>query len=102
MRLAELGGALGWERSRLHHQLTRVGRRGLVDRGPMSGAQDAAVQARLTDPGLAAIREARRHHLRDVRELVVDVLDDQRLAQLGDVSTELLAAFAAHPQLSRR
>ena len=94
MRLAALGVALGWERSRLHHQLTRMCKRGLVDRGPMPAAGDGrAIEARLTEDGLAAIRKARPHHLRDVRELVIDVLDDEQFQQLGKLSSALIAAF---------
>ena len=96
MRLAELGTGLGWERSRLHHQLTRMCKRGLVERGPMPDAGDGrAVEAVLTDHGVSAIRKARRHHARDVRELVIDVLGDQQLEQLGDVASVLLAALQA-------
>lgn len=96
MRLADLGATLGWERSRLHHQLTRMSRRGLVERGPMSDADDSrAVQAVLTDAGLAAIRAASRRHARDVRELVVDVLGDDQLEQLGAVSATLLTSLQA-------
>jgi DNA-binding MarR family transcriptional regulator len=98
MRLSDLGATVGWERSRVHHQLTRMCKRGLVERGPMPDAGDGrAIQAALTDEGLAAIRKARRHHARDVRELVVDVLDDQQLEQLGDVSSTLLAALQGRP-----
>ena len=94
MRLVDLGTTLGWERSRVHHQLTRMGKRGLVERGPMADAADGrAIEAVLTDQGLAAIRKARRHHAGDVRELVVDVLDDRQLEQLGEVSSVLLAAL---------
>jgi DNA-binding MarR family transcriptional regulator len=94
MRLVDLGTRLGWERSRLHHQLTRMSRRGLVDRCRMPDAEDSrAIQAVLTDQGLSAIRDAARRHARDVRELVIDVLDDQQLKQLGDASTALLTAL---------
>jgi DNA-binding MarR family transcriptional regulator len=96
MRLVDLGATLGWERSRLHHQLTRMCSRGLVERGPMPDAEDGrAIQAILTDHGLAAIRQASRHHARHVRELVIEVLDDDQLAQLGEVSATLLAALRA-------
>lgn len=97
LRLVDLGNRLGWERSRLHHQLTRMSRRGLVERGPMPDAADSrAIQAVLTDRGLLAIREASRRHARDVRELVIDVLDDEQLKELGDASAALLAALRAH------
>jgi DNA-binding MarR family transcriptional regulator len=98
MRQADLGAALGWERSRLHHQLTRMCKRGLAEREPMPDAEDGrAVQARLTEQGVAAIREARRRHLRDVRELVIDVLDDRQLNELGDISWALLTALEQAP-----
>lgn len=98
MRQAELGAALGWERSRLHHQLTRMCKRGLIDRGPMLDAEDSrAIEVRLTEQGLTVISEARPHHLRDVRDLVIDVLDDQQLERLGDISSVLLTSFGVQP-----
>ena len=97
LRLVDLGTRLGWERSRLHHQLTRMSGRGLVERGPMPDAEDSrAIQAVLTDQGLSAIRKASRRHARDVCELVIDVLDDEQLKQLGDASAALLTALRAH------
>ena len=97
LRLVDLGRRLGWERSRLHHQLTRMSRRGLVERGPMPDAEyGRAIQAVLTDQGLSAIRKASRRHARDVRELVIDVLDDHQLKQHGDASAVLLTALRAH------
>jgi DNA-binding MarR family transcriptional regulator len=97
LRLVDLGTRLGWERSRLHHQLTRMTRRGLVERAPMLDAGDSrAIQAVLTDQGLSAIRKASRRHARDVRELVIDVLDDEQLKQLGDASEVVLTALRAH------
>jgi len=96
MRLADLGSTLGWERSRLHHQVTRMCERGLLERGPMPDAPDGrAVQAVLTEEGLQAIRRAARPHARDVRELVVDVLTDEQLEQLGGISAAILAALGA-------
>jgi DNA-binding MarR family transcriptional regulator len=62
----------------------------------MPNAEDGrAIQAVLVDHGLTAIRQASRHHTRDVRALVVEVLDDDQLAQLGQVSATLLAALRA-------
>jgi DNA-binding MarR family transcriptional regulator len=96
MRLSDLGATLGWERSRLHHQLTRMCKRGLVQRGPMPNTLDTrAIEAVMTDDGMAAIRKARRYHARDVRELVVDFLEDRQLEALGEASSALLAALRA-------
>ena len=94
MRLSELGSTLGWERSRLHHQLSRMSKRGLVERGPMPDVVDGrAAQAVMTAEGLAAIRSASRRHARDVRDLVIDVLDDEQLDQLGEASAVLLRSL---------
>ena len=96
MRQAELGTTVGWERSRLHHQLTRMSKRGLVERAPMHDAADGrAIEARLTKEGLSAIRAARRRHLDDIHEMVIDVLDNKQLRQLGEVSSAILASLGA-------
>lgn len=91
MRLSELRAALGWEGSRLHHQLTRMSKRGLVERDPMPNTGGGrAIEVRVTSEGLRALRKARPHHLQDVRELFIDVLDDAQLEQLGELSALLL------------
>src|SRR5690349_9681292 len=47
MRLYELGQAVNWEKSRLHHQLARMAKRGLVDREPCgSRGIEAAITGR--------------------------------------------------------
>ena len=56
MRPFDLSRALGWEKSRLHHQLTRMCSRGLVERRPDPDSGNArAVQVVLTQDGLAAV-----------------------------------------------
>ena len=63
----------------------------------MPNADDSrAIQADLTDYGMSAIRKASRRHARDIRELVIDVLDDQQLKQLGHASAVLLTALRTH------
>src|SRR3954447_7660614 len=37
MRVTELAGSLGWEKSRVAHQLTRMERRGLLERSAAGG-----------------------------------------------------------------
>ncbi|MFF7329821.1 MarR family transcriptional regulator [Streptomyces sp. NPDC008150] len=50
LRQSELGASLGWDRTRISHQLTRMGKRGLVTRERANG-----VTVALTDSGRAAI-----------------------------------------------
>jgi DNA-binding MarR family transcriptional regulator len=96
MRPFDLSRGLGWEKSRLHHQLTRMCDRGLVERRPDPGSGNArAVQVVLTPHGLAAIRAAAPGHVRDVRRLALDALTDEQLAQLGDISRAVIARVTA-------
>ena len=90
-RAYELSRRLAWEKSRLHHQLTRMCSRGLVERRPDPDSGNArAVQIVLTRDGLAAIVAAAPEHVRDVRQLL-DALTDEQLAQLGEISRAIIA-----------
>jgi len=72
IRLDEAGGALrqsvlasqlGWDRTRLSHQLTRMGSRGLLERTKTTGG----VHVALTSEGRSAIAAARPVHAAAVR-----------------------------------
>src|SRR5882757_4131238 len=56
-RIGELGDRLGWEQSRLSHQLRRMRSRGLVARADAADDRRAATIG-LTDAGLAALAAA--------------------------------------------
>lgn len=88
MHLHELGRALGWEKSRLHHQLTRMCRRGLVHR---ERCGSRGVHAVISAEGLAAIQEAAPDHATEVRRLFVDVLTPAQLDQFADIAEVILA-----------
>ena len=70
-RISELGERLGWEQSRLSHQLSRMRARGLVER---RGAADdrRAATVELTTDGRAALEAAAPGHAELVRTLVFD------------------------------
>ena len=90
LRVGELGAALGWEKSRLSHHLTRMERRGLVAR------EDAAADGRgsevvLTPAGRAAIEAAAPAHVAAVRALVFDVLTEEQVRSLLEVTGTVLA-----------
>jgi DNA-binding MarR family transcriptional regulator len=90
IRVGELGAALGWEKSRLSHHLTRMERRGLVAR------EDVATDGRgsevvLSDTGRAAIEAAAPAHVDAVRALVFDVLDAEQVQAWTELTTTLLA-----------
>jgi DNA-binding MarR family transcriptional regulator len=94
LRQYELGELLEWEKSRLHHQLTRMCRRGFVERGPDPDHPGSrATYVTLTDAGSRALLAAVPAHSRQVRRLVIDLLTDEELDQLRAVSERILAGL---------
>jgi len=67
LRQNELAASLGWHRSRLSHQLTRMQERGLVTRV----AAGTGVEVRATSAGREVIARARPHHAAAVREHLI-------------------------------
>ncbi|MDF0528808.1 MarR family winged helix-turn-helix transcriptional regulator [Tsukamurella sp. 8F] len=66
LRQSELAASMGWHRSRLSHQLTRMCERGLVERREASGGVDVLVTARgreLADAARPVHADAVRAHL---------------------------------------
>lgn len=94
LRLFELGRIVDWEKSRLSHHLTRMAKRGLVERRECPSDGRGAFVA-LTATGRAAIERAAPGHVEDVRQFVVDALGPERLAALGDIAETVVAALAA-------
>jgi DNA-binding MarR family transcriptional regulator len=84
LRLSQLATIIGWERSRLSHHLQRMASRGLVDR-VQSETDGRATDASLTDTGLRMLRVAAPKHVAWVRTLFFSDLDDDRVAELGDL-----------------
>jgi DNA-binding MarR family transcriptional regulator len=73
LRTRDLGRSIGWERSRLSHQVSRMEKRGLVVREECeSDARGSMV--RLTDAGRAAIDAAAPDHVDAVRTHFLDRL----------------------------
>ncbi|KQO60068.1 hypothetical protein ASF23_15375 [Curtobacterium sp. Leaf261] len=64
LRQNELGASMGWHRSRLSHQLTRMEGRGLVARATVDGGVEVAI----TTSGRALVATARPVHASSVRE----------------------------------
>lgn len=90
VRARDLGAALGWEKSRLSHHLTRMAARGLV------GRTDAVDDARgsvvvLTPAGRAAIEAAAPGHVDAVRALFFTDLTPEQLEALGTLTGTVLA-----------
>ncbi|MGX9789112.1 MarR family winged helix-turn-helix transcriptional regulator [Mycobacterium sp. MMS18-G62] len=81
-RVNELGEALGWEQSRVSHQLRRMRGRGLVVRHGSDDDRRGAV-VEITDAGQAALEAAAPGHAELVRAVVFDGVSPTQLRALA-------------------
>ena len=75
LQITELAALIGWERSRLSHQVRRLCERGLTER-IQSEDDGRATDALLTKKGLEVIGAAAPEHVALVRKLFFDPLPD--------------------------
>ena len=96
LRSFQLGALIRWEKSRLSHHLTRMEKRGLIAREecPTDGRGAFVV---LTPAGRWAIETAAPLHVEEVRRLFVDLLTEEQLAQLVDITGTVLEVLRAQP-----
>ncbi|MEO3888446.1 MarR family transcriptional regulator [Nonomuraea sp. B5E05] len=89
LRARDLGRMVGWERSRISHQVTRMEKRGLVAREECS--EDArGSMVRLTDAGRKAIVAAAPAHVAAVRRHFIGALTDAELDVIGPALERVL------------
>jgi DNA-binding MarR family transcriptional regulator len=96
LRARELGALLAWEKSRVSHQVSRMEKRGLVER------RECDTDARgtwiaMTNDGRRAVLGAMRDHASTLRAYFFDVLSPEQLSAIRSVSTSVLDAL--EPQL---
>ncbi|HWS32491.1 MAG TPA: MarR family winged helix-turn-helix transcriptional regulator [Actinoplanes sp.] len=92
--IATLASVTGWEPSRLSHQLTRTGKRGLIDR--VASAQARYPDAVLTENGLNAITRAAPRHAAAVQALFIEPLGPAGLDALTTIARTVLKGLDAH------
>ncbi len=93
MRLFQLGNELGWEKSRISHQVSRMVERGLVEKRKCGSDRRGAFVV-VTPAGRHEIGAAAPSHLKAVRRLFVDRLTPSQLASVAEVADVVLAAVA--------
>jgi DNA-binding MarR family transcriptional regulator len=96
LRSSELASRIGWERSRLSHQLGRMQRRGVIDRTPHH-EDSRGWEVGLTDSGRATYLRATSAHSRAVRANFADLLSAEQLSQLGDIMHVIERHLRADP-----
>ncbi|BBZ28589.1 MarR family transcriptional regulator [Mycolicibacterium madagascariense] len=86
--------ALGWEKSRLSHQLRRMQKEGLIDREPNPDDARSTV-VHLLRAGRAAIERAAPRHVEDVRRDFIDLFSPDELDTLAALNERVLRHLAA-------
>lgn len=93
MPARELCNALGWEKSRLSHQVRRMQKDGLISREP--NPDDArSTMVCLLPAGRAAIEKAAPGHVADVRRNFIDLLTPAELDMLAALNERVLRHLA--------
>lgn len=90
LRVLELARGLGWEKSRLSHQLSRMQQRGLVGRADCADDRRGSF-IEITDAGRRTIEEAAPSHVESVRHYVFDQLSDEQVDALDAIARSVLA-----------
>jgi DNA-binding MarR family transcriptional regulator len=81
--------ALGWEKSRLSHQVRRMEKNGLISREP-NPADARSTMVCLLPAGRAAIEKAAPRHVEDVRRNFIDLFTPAELDMLATLNERIL------------
>jgi len=88
LRMFELGERVQWEKSRVSKQVSRMERRGLVERRDCADDRRGAF-VDLTDAGRAAIEAAAPAHVELVRRLFIDPLSREQVEALAGITATI-------------
>jgi len=94
MSARELCNVLGWEKSRLSHQVRRMQTDGLISREPNPGDARSTMVCLLA-AGRAAIENAAPGHVQDVRRNFVDLFTPAELDTLTALNQRILRHLAS-------
>ena len=89
LRPGALGEALGWEKSRLSHQLARMAARGLVERAECD-TDGRGTWVVLTRDGRRTLLHSLRDHAASIRGLFLDALDADEKQVLARATERVL------------
>jgi DNA-binding MarR family transcriptional regulator len=89
LRARELGRVLSWEKSRVSHQVTRMEKRGLVERRECD-TDLRGTWIGITPDGSRAVLGVVREHAATLRSLFFDVVTPAELAALRTASQRVL------------
>jgi DNA-binding MarR family transcriptional regulator len=84
MRSSQLAASIGWERSRLSHQLGRMERRDLISRSGCA-TDSRGAEVALTAAGAQLFRRASAPHVRAIKKYFADALTAEQFEALAGV-----------------
>lgn len=93
LRAFELARTVGWDKTRLSHHLKRMLERRLVEKQQCPTDRRGYFVA-ITAHGRAELSAAAPGHVATVRRLFLDLVDDDELSVLVDVTARVLAKLA--------
>jgi DNA-binding MarR family transcriptional regulator len=93
LRPFELQRRLDWEQSRLSHHLTRMQKRGLIDRD-QCGADGRGALVVVTPAGRRALEVAAPAHVEAVRQWFFDGLTPAQVRLVGDLAAGVLGRLS--------
>lgn len=89
MRVFEIAETLGWEKSRVSHQVSRMTERGLVTK-KKCGTDRRGAYVVITRRGRRELEAAAPGHLQAVRRLFIDRLTPDQLTSIAEAAEEVL------------
>lgn len=92
LRAGRIGDLIGWEKSRVSHQLSRMEARGLIRRVEC-GDDARGVWIELTPDGNRAVLAALRDHTDAIRQYFFGLVSDDEQQLLADISRRVLDAI---------
>jgi len=92
LRIRELVDRVGWEKSRVSHQLTRMQKRQLIERRECD-TDGRGSWVNLTPAGSRAVLGSMRDHAATIRRYFFDVLSEDEVTTLGEASHRVLDAI---------
>jgi DNA-binding MarR family transcriptional regulator len=96
LRAGELGEILGWEKSRVSHQVSRMEKRGLVERR-LCNEDARGTWVGMTPDGSRAVLGAMRDHAATLRRHFFDVLTPEELEVFRAASARVLEKLEPVP-----
>jgi DNA-binding MarR family transcriptional regulator len=93
LRVGALAGLLGWEKSRVSHQVTRMTGRGLLERTECEDDARGSWIA-MTADGRRAVLRVMRGHTAELRRVFFDVVSPEQQKAITDASRAVLDVAA--------